>query len=380
MSMSVSTATSPSGCSLPRNRLLTCPMVRRHCHRALFSFSFSFFSFPFSFSFFFFHFTARCPRVAGISPPGPRARPSRLKWTRTRWITYPTSPRTSRQSPSWGKQKKKGKKKEKEKNHRTLIHPQHTTVSSLGSHSLPEHPRHQVRPREWSPEAQSGAQNKIDRIWRATDPADPAAPQPREFAPTPHLYARMRGSSSLEMLSGVCFSVTSAPPPSPYRSGKSFLLNQVAGNKAFEVGDTVRPETEEVRALVIEPCASDPTRTGTVMLLDTPGLFAPNRAPIFDAQLLAIVNLSEWHRRARGTMTTTTTTTTTKPKPKKTPLLTHGLHCGLSGSRSYAHAFERMLASTGSLLCFAALIAGRDAMLGCGCSELCGSVQHARGD
>ena len=80
----------------------------------------------------------------------------------------------------------------------------------------------------------------------------------------------------------------------PYRTGKSFLLNQLVphepGNLTFKVGDTIKPETEEVTLVIIPPCASQ-GRYRYHVFLDTPGLFAPNRASIFDAQLLAVLNL-----------------------------------------------------------------------------------------
>jgi hypothetical protein len=67
----------------------------------------------------------------------------------------------------------------------------------------------------------------------------------------------------------------------------------------FAVGDTIMPETEEVSMVVVPSCALSGGTGGTgasaqsrnVVLLDSPGLFAPNRAAIFDAQLLAILNL-----------------------------------------------------------------------------------------
>ena len=84
----------------------------------------------------------------------------------------------------------------------------------------------------------------------------------------------------------------------PYRTGKSTLLNRLLpGNVprgVFSVGHTVQPHTEEVSLYVVPPCAvSDlglPSDTSLVFV-DTPGLFAPNRVGLFDAQLLAVLNL-----------------------------------------------------------------------------------------
>ena len=84
----------------------------------------------------------------------------------------------------------------------------------------------------------------------------------------------------------------------PYRTGKSTLLNRLLPPNippsVFSVGHTVQPHTEEVSVYVIPPCAlqgiSLPPDTSLVFV-DTPGLFAPNRVPLFDSQLLAVLNL-----------------------------------------------------------------------------------------
>ena len=87
----------------------------------------------------------------------------------------------------------------------------------------------------------------------------------------------------------------------PYRTGKSTLLNRLLPSNipsaVFSVGHTVQPHTEEVSVYVIPPCALPgagiiglPPDTSLVFV-DTPGLFAPNRVALFDAQLLAVLNL-----------------------------------------------------------------------------------------
>jgi hypothetical protein len=87
----------------------------------------------------------------------------------------------------------------------------------------------------------------------------------------------------------------------PYRTGKSFLLNQLLRLlvtdvalaeqlRAFTVGNTVQPETEDVSVFIIPACAS-PIKGTTLLLLDSPGLFSLNRLPVFDAQILAVLNL-----------------------------------------------------------------------------------------
>ena len=84
----------------------------------------------------------------------------------------------------------------------------------------------------------------------------------------------------------------------PYRTGKSTLLNRLmpdnVPSRVFSVGHTVQPHTEEVSLYVLPACAVSqlglPADTALVFV-DTPGLFAPNRVGLFDAQLLAILNL-----------------------------------------------------------------------------------------
>jgi hypothetical protein len=87
-----------------------------------------------------------------------------------------------------------------------------------------------------------------------------------------------------------------------YRSGKSFFMDNLLGigRKVFTVGDTVNPQTEEVMMYVVRPCVArenapfplgEDLTDSTLIALDTPGLFAPNRPELFDAQLLALMNL-----------------------------------------------------------------------------------------
>ena len=86
----------------------------------------------------------------------------------------------------------------------------------------------------------------------------------------------------------------------PYRTGKSFLLNQLVRNlgsrvvpdsyNVFAVGNTVQAMTEDVSVFIVPACAS-PVPGTALLYLDSPGLFAPNRLPIFDAQVLAVLNV-----------------------------------------------------------------------------------------
>lgn len=51
---------------------------------------------------------------------------------------------------------------------------------------------------------------------------------------------------------------------------------------AFQVGHSVNSETEDVGMFIVPDCAARVPGT-TTLYLDSPGLFAPNRLPIFDA-------------------------------------------------------------------------------------------------
>ena len=87
----------------------------------------------------------------------------------------------------------------------------------------------------------------------------------------------------------------------PYRTGKSTLLNRLlparVAPSVFSVGHTVVPHTEDVSLYVVPPCALTAEEAATVpgntslVFVDTPGLFAPDRNALFDAQLLAVLNL-----------------------------------------------------------------------------------------
>mmetsp|Transcript_47490 Transcript_47490/g.99321 ORF Transcript_47490/g.99321 Transcript_47490/m.99321 type:complete len:423 (-) Transcript_47490:276-1544(-) len=79
----------------------------------------------------------------------------------------------------------------------------------------------------------------------------------------------------------------------PHRTGKSMLMNRLAphkiGENPFQVNKNVKDSSNSVIMAVVPPCASG--SKNTVVLIDTPGLFAPQRPAKFDAELLAIVNL-----------------------------------------------------------------------------------------
>lgn len=74
----------------------------------------------------------------------------------------------------------------------------------------------------------------------------------------------------------------------PYHSGKSFLLNQLAGRQAFKVGASVNPETLGIWMLPLEQRSPDGAQ---VVLVDTEGFFGTNVAEYYDANIFAITAL-----------------------------------------------------------------------------------------
>ena len=88
-------------------------------------------------------------------------------------------------------------------------------------------------------------------------------------------------AAALDLLRALQGEVSVISVVGPYRSGKSFLLNQILHdiidnspglhaadqpqNPHFKIGDTIMPETEEVSMLVIPACARP-----QVFLVDAP--------------------------------------------------------------------------------------------------------------
>eukprot|EP00040_Diaphanoeca_grandis_P032734 m.199127 g.199127 ORF g.199127 m.199127 type:complete len:1155 (-) comp32723_c0_seq4:40-3504(-) len=107
--------------------------------------------------------------------------------------------------------------------------------------------------------------------------------KPILVAETADLLAKIEGNISIVSIVG------------PYRSGKSHLLNQLLPKdiremRPFEVGHTVNSQTETIDAYVLPACRHL-GRGQTIILLDSPGLFAPNRMDSYDYQALAFMNL-----------------------------------------------------------------------------------------
>ena len=83
-----------------------------------------------------------------------------------------------------------------------------------------------------------------------------------------------------------------------YRTGKSWFLNQLlppAPHGGFTVGHTTEAQTQDVQLHIVPGCAlrsqGIADESLTVLYLDTPGLFSADRYRVFDAQLLALLNL-----------------------------------------------------------------------------------------
>jgi hypothetical protein len=79
----------------------------------------------------------------------------------------------------------------------------------------------------------------------------------------------------------------------PYHSGKSFLLNQLAGKNAFKVGPTVLPETLGIWLLPTED--RSPLDGSQIVLVDTEGFFGTDVAESYDANIFAITALLSSH-------------------------------------------------------------------------------------
>lgn len=103
-------------------------------------------------------------------------------------------------------------------------------------------------------------------------------------------------SETIDVLSSMDGPVVVISVVGQYRTGKSFMINQLIkasvplANNVFKVGSSVQPETEDVNVFIIPACASAVAGTA-IFVVDTPGLFAPNRHFMFDIHILALTTL-----------------------------------------------------------------------------------------
>jgi hypothetical protein len=79
-----------------------------------------------------------------------------------------------------------------------------------------------------------------------------------------------------------------------YRSGKSFLLNNLAGNcSPFSVGSSIKPCTQGIMMFIVPPCAEN--NNTTLLLLDTEGMSSTERDVQFDTLLFCLSTLLSSH-------------------------------------------------------------------------------------
>lgn len=103
--------------------------------------------------------------------------------------------------------------------------------------------------------------------------------------------------STLATLSQIKTPVAVVAIAGRYRSGKSWFLNQLLppSPHKFTVGHTTEAQTQDVQMHIIPGCALRSQGLNndelTVLFLDTPGLYSADRFRVFDAQLLALLNL-----------------------------------------------------------------------------------------
>jgi hypothetical protein len=79
-----------------------------------------------------------------------------------------------------------------------------------------------------------------------------------------------------------------------YRSGKSFLLNNVSGqSRPFSVGSSIKPCTQGIMMFIVPPCADN--NNTTLLLLDTEGMSSTERDVQFDTLLFCLSTLLSSH-------------------------------------------------------------------------------------
>lgn len=79
-----------------------------------------------------------------------------------------------------------------------------------------------------------------------------------------------------------------------YRSGKSFLLNNLAGSRCpFSVGSSIKPCTQGIMMFIVPPCPEN--NNTTLLLLDTEGMSSTERDVQFDTLLFCLSTLLSSH-------------------------------------------------------------------------------------
>ena len=129
--------------------------------------------------------------------------------------------------------------------------------------------------------------------------------------------------AALETLGAITGDISVVTMAGPHRTGKSMLMNRLAPhgigkspfhvrlmihrivsiynkngrhsaqNLCMQVNKNIKDSSNSVIMAVVPPCASG--SKNTVVLIDTPGLFAPQRPALFDAEVRRLMMLYSLH-------------------------------------------------------------------------------------